>query len=268
MSQKRTRRIRDDSDDEYRAASSSQRIKADPGSTNWDAEAFQRKVKDTVRYALACEYRRQPIRRDEINKKILQERSRDFNRVQHEANRKLKHLFGFEMIEVKPKEKPSLDSNKGTAPTKASSVVKSYILCNTLDNKYRTPELIHRSEEEYQLTGLLYVILSLIFTNEQIMSEADLCEHLDRLGVTEDCEPFGDREKLLDSFVKQNYLIRSKTNNDPNNENSREYYWGTRARAEITSEDIMGFIVSTYGSDMDEETLKDYVYRAAGYDMR
>ncbi|KAI9277284.1 hypothetical protein BDA99DRAFT_555184 [Phascolomyces articulosus] len=100
------------------------------------------------------------------------------------------------------------------------------------------------------------------------MSEVDLLEHLDRLGVTEDCDPSGDREKLLDSFVKQNYLVRGKTTNDPNNENSREYYWGTRARAEITDEDIMGFIISTFGSKMDEEKLKNYVYKAAGYDVR
>ena len=73
---------------------------------------------------------------------------------------------------------------------------------------------------------------------------ADLIEHLDRLGVTDDSNTFGDREKLLDSFVRQNYLIRSKSGNDPNNENSREYYWGTRARAEVTGEDILGFIVS------------------------
>ena len=47
---------------------------------------------------------------------VLQERSRDFNRVQAEANRKLKHLFGFEMVDLGPKEKPSLDSNKSKNP--------------------------------------------------------------------------------------------------------------------------------------------------------
>ncbi|KAI9277283.1 MAGE family-domain-containing protein [Phascolomyces articulosus] len=150
-SQKRARRIRDDNDDEYRVASSSSQrhVNADPGSTNWDDEVFQRKIRDTVRYALACECKRQPIRRVEINKKILQERSYEFNEVQQEANRILKHLFGFEMIELKPKERSSLDSNKGKAPAKASTAAKAYIICSTLDNKYRTPELIHRSEEEY-----------------------------------------------------------------------------------------------------------------------
>ncbi|KAI9494644.1 MAGE family-domain-containing protein [Zychaea mexicana] len=267
-SQKRTRRIRDDSDDEYRGASSSQRIKTDPGSTNWDAEAFQRKVKDTVRYALACEYKRVPIRRDEINKKILQERSRDFNRVQADVQRRLKHLFGFEMVELPPKERPTLDNNKGKATTKAGSTTKTYVLCNSLENAYRTPELIHRSDEETELHGLLYVVLALIFTNEQIMSEVDLFEHLDRLGVIDDSQTFGDREKVLDSFVKLNYLVRSKTGTDPNNESGREYYWGPRAKAEVTDEDIIGFIVSTYGSDVNEETMKDYIYRAAGYDLR
>ncbi|KAI7857359.1 MAGE family-domain-containing protein [Circinella umbellata] len=264
MSQKRTRTIRDDSDDEYRASSSTQRIKTDSGLTNWDAEVFQRKVKDTVRYALVCEYKRQPIRRDDINKKILQERSRDFNRVQVAANRKLKHLFGFEMVDLGPKEKPTLDSKKNKPTPKTSNTVKAYILSSNINSSYRTPEIINRSDEEYEMTGLLYVILALIFTNEQIMSEADIIEHLDRLGVMDDSDTFGDREKLLDTFVRQNYLIRSKSGNDPNDENSREYYWGTRARAEITGEDIMGFIVSTYGSDENQETLKDYIFRAAG----
>ncbi|KAI8146057.1 MAGE family-domain-containing protein [Fennellomyces sp. T-0311] len=266
MSQKRTRRIRDDSDDDYRAGSSSQRIKTDPTTTNWDADAFQRKVNDTVRYALACEYKRTPIRRDEVNKKILQERSRDFNRVQQAANRKLQHLFGLEMVDLLPKEKPSLDKNKST--TKPTSTIKSYILCNTLSNEVRTPELIHRSDEEYHNTGLLYVILSLIFTNEQIMSEMDLTEHLDRLGVTDESRAFGDREKVLDSFVKQNYLTRDKVAGDQQNETTREYYWGPRARAEITDEDIIGFITSVYGSDTNEESMKDNILKAAGFDMR
>ena len=41
-SQKRTRTIRDDSDDEYQVSSSTQRVKTDPGYTNWDAEVHER----------------------------------------------------------------------------------------------------------------------------------------------------------------------------------------------------------------------------------
>lgn len=74
----------------------------------------------------------------------------------------------------------------------------------------------------------------------------NLKEHLDRLNVHDECPKFGDREKLLDGFVKQGYLHRAKVGDEArgNNDNVWEYYWGPRARAEIMDSNIVDFITS------------------------
>lgn len=48
---------------------------------------------------------------------------------------------------------------------------RNYILRSILDNKYNEPELIKRTKEDYELMGILYVILALIFTNERAMHD-------------------------------------------------------------------------------------------------
>ncbi|CDS10024.1 hypothetical protein LRAMOSA02701 [Lichtheimia ramosa] len=263
QSQKRkTRAIHDDSDDDY-SAPASQRPKAEH-ITSWDNETMNRKVKDTVRYALACEYRRQPIRRDDINKKVLQERTREFKHVHAAAQRKLKHLFGMEMVEMGQREKPSLKEKVKAENTKPVTT-RNYILRSILDNKYNEPELIKRTKEDYELMGILYVILALIFTNERAMHDVHLKEHLDRLNVLEESPTFGDREKLLDGFVKQGYLHRAKVGDEArgNNDNVWEYYWGPRARAEIIDSNIVDFITSFFeGADV--EDLSTNIFKASG----
>lgn len=74
----------------------------------------------------------------------------------------------------------------------------------------------------------------------------NLKEHLDRLNIHDDGSKFGDREKLLDGFVKQGYLHRAKVGDEArgNNDNVWEYYWGPRARAEILDSNIVDFIIS------------------------
>ncbi|KAI7876012.1 MAGE-domain-containing protein [Lichtheimia hyalospora FSU 10163] len=265
QSQKRkSRAIHSDSDDDY-SAPASQRPKAEP-TIHWDNESIARKVKDTVRYALACEYRRQPIRRDDINKKVLQERTREFKHVHAGAQRKLKHLFGMEMVEMGQREKPSIKEKTKSENAKPATT-RNYILRSILDNKYNEPELIKRKDEDYESMGILYVILALILTNERAMHDVNLKEHLDRLNVHEDSPKFGDREKLLDGFVKQGYLHRAKVGDEArgNSDNVWEYYWGPRARAEIYDSNIVEFITSFFGDDgVNIEELQGNIYKSTG----
>ncbi|KAI9312485.1 MAGE homology domain-containing protein [Dichotomocladium elegans] len=227
--------------------------------------AEKRKINDTVRYALACEFRRATIRRDDINKKILQERTRMFKAVHAGAQQKLRHLFGVEMVELGQKEKPAVGSKENTA--KAIPTTRSYILRSILPTRYNDPQVIKRSDQEYEMMGILYVILSLIFTNERTMQDATLNEHLDRLNVADSSPLFGDREKLLETFVRQNYLHRTKVGDDASgSEIAWEYYWGPRAKAEIKEETIVDFISSFYGSEPNE-ALTSNIYKSAGYDL-
>lgn len=75
---------------------------------------------------------------------------------------------------------------------------------------------------------------------------AELMGHLDRLRVMSTTETFGERDELLNSFVKQGYLHRVKLADDAGIEGgpSFEYYWGPRAKAEVSEEQIVDFIAS------------------------
>jgi hypothetical protein len=45
-----------------------------------------------------------------------------------------------------------------------------YVLRSIIKEEYRTPDIITQSEDDYKSTGLLYVILGLIFLNGQSMT--------------------------------------------------------------------------------------------------
>lgn len=121
-------------------------------------------------------------------------------------------------------------------------------------------------------------------------SKVDLKQNLDRLRVVDETEMFGDREKLLDNYVKQGYLHRAKVGDDPNSDVLWQYYWGPRAKAEVADSEIADFIISVsvcnkalferiypdlllfkklYDVENDRtEQLRKYIFKAAGYDIK
>lgn len=76
----------------------------DMGGTGDEAQM----VKKLVRYALACEYARLPIRRDGMRDKVLGNNTRSFKRVFEGAQLQLRQVFGMEMAELPLKEKRTL----------------------------------------------------------------------------------------------------------------------------------------------------------------
>lgn len=58
-----------------------------------------------MRYALACDFSRTPIRRDGIKDKVLGDQGRAFRRVFDGAQKTLRAVFGMEMVELPVKEK-------------------------------------------------------------------------------------------------------------------------------------------------------------------
>lgn len=65
-------------------------------------------AKKLVRYALACDHARMPIRRDGIRDKVLGNNARSFKRVFDGAQDQLREVFGMEMSELPTKEKRTL----------------------------------------------------------------------------------------------------------------------------------------------------------------
>ncbi|CAO3669619.1 unnamed protein product [Rhizopus stolonifer] len=108
---------------------------------------------------------------------------------------------------------------------------------------YILPEIVERPKEEYINTGVLYVVLALLFANEYQMNSTDLNGHLDRLKVTKyGVGELGEREKLFDSFVKYNYLKRVKMDEQEGEEIEYTFHWGARAYAELPCQNMVEFI--------------------------
>ncbi|ORY90589.1 MAGE family-domain-containing protein [Syncephalastrum racemosum] len=265
---KRARQETQESDEDYGEGPSTQRVRTEDTQSSLTSDASLRQIKDVVRFALACEYKGTFIRRDEISKKVLQQ-SRGFNPIFAEAQKKLRHLFGMEMVELSAREKPKPGGAVGKTD-KPTTSARAYVLRNLLDSHYTLPELIKRSDEEYEKMGVCYVILALIFSKELAMNDTELMGHLDRLRVMSSSEAFGERDELLNSFVKQGYLHRAKLADDAGIEGgpSFEYYWGPRAKAEVSEDQIVDFIASFYDASTPASQLKTYIYKAAGYDIR
>lgn len=69
--------------------------------------------KNLVRYAMSCEYSRTPIKRQDVNQKVLDTRSRSFKEVFAVANTHLMDVFGMRMVELPNREKVTLRQKRG-----------------------------------------------------------------------------------------------------------------------------------------------------------
>ena len=84
------------------------------GAANTAAGNITQLARKLCRYALACEYSRQPIRRGDVNAKVLGEGSgRVFKGVWAEAQGMLREVFGMEMVELPRAEKTNLRDRRG-----------------------------------------------------------------------------------------------------------------------------------------------------------
>lgn len=79
----------------------------------------------------------------------------------------------------------------------------------------------------------------------------DLFEHLDRLKVTRyGQEPLPDRDQLMDTFVKNQYIRKTKLDEQDGEEIQYRFQWGPRAYTEIPAQNMVEFISSVSAFDM------------------
>ncbi|KAJ3179887.1 hypothetical protein HDU87_002455 [Geranomyces variabilis] len=252
-------------EDEVDVAAESQAL---AGSTNMTTEEFERRVKDVVRLALASEHRRQPLKRDEINKKVLKDNTRAFAKVFEGAQKRLQTTFGMEMVEMATREKrqPANVAGRRAAATAAPKQgSRSYILRSTLSPDDREAA-INWGESEPPMV-LLCIILGIIHVSGRKIEEGFLLGHLKRLGLRRGGprhEKFPPIDDVLADFVKHAYLDRVKIATAE--EDTYEYSWGPRAKIELKEEDLLVFITEVY-PDLTpdaERRLKKDIIRMAG----
>jgi len=199
--------------------------------TQLSMEDRDRLSNDIVRYLLAADNRKVPIKQADIRKHALREYSRSFGSVMKIAIDKMLNLFGIDVVEM--------DLGKQ----------KAYILINSLDNKYDAP---HQNwpPEDHAKMGLVMVILSVIFMKGNVLMEEDLYDLFNRLGIAVD-QPdstFGDvKHFVMTDLVRQGYLeVEREQGSDPP---THLFRWGPRAKAETSKRHAMDFICQVFGED-------------------
>lgn len=87
-------------------------------------------VKKMVRLAIASEYSRLPIRRNDISAKVLGEQGRQFKVVFDQAQREMRQRFGMEMTELPAREKVTITQRRGELDSVLLCCRLTICLCN------------------------------------------------------------------------------------------------------------------------------------------
>jgi hypothetical protein len=134
-------------------------------------------LKQFMRLALFADVSKIPLRREDFIKKVLKDRSRDFNLYSSEANSLLKHIFGIEIIEI-----PTKDNERDVSAAFGEPPLQdirhhikhsnTYILRNTMSQSSFKEFTCRKSD--YAEKGLLFMILALLLIHQQKLPEGIL----------------------------------------------------------------------------------------------
>lgn len=187
------------------------------------------KVAELVQFLLIKDQRKIPIKRTGILKHVIRDYKDIFPDLLKLAAERLHYVFGYKLVELEPK------SN-------------AYILINTLEPVEEDAEM--RGDQGTPTTGLLMIILGLIFMNGHSIPETEVWDFLRRLGVypTKKHSVFGDPKKLItEDFVRQRYLeSRRIPHTDPVD---CELQWGPRANLETSKMKVLKFVAKVHNQD-------------------
>ncbi|CAI7614436.1 unnamed protein product [Penicillium glandicola] len=210
-------------------------------------------VKKMVRLAIASEYSRLPIRRNDISARVLGEQgSRQFKLVFDQAQRELKQHFGMEMTELPAREKVTITQRRAAQKTeKPSSANKSWIVTSTLPLPYRSPDILIPTKApslytESTYTGLYSFIIAVIVLNGGSLAEQKLDRYLARTNA-EVATPVDRTDKLLQRLCKEGYII--KTREMDGGEEVIEYVLGPRGKIEVGTTGVAGLVRTVYGKE-------------------
>ncbi|KFY65286.1 hypothetical protein V496_02710 [Pseudogymnoascus sp. VKM F-4515 (FW-2607)] len=208
-------------------------------------------VMKLVRYALACEFGRVPIKREGIREKVFGKHGgRRFQQLFDEAQVLLEEKFGMQMVELPTKEKVTLKDRRAAAQKAvAPSANRSYILKSILPQKYNVPAILTPSHmpsvsAESAYMGLYTLIVSIIMLNGGRVSDEKLMRYLQRLNANVNT-PVEKTELLFAKMQKQGYIVKIKDN--ASGTDITEWMVGPRGKIEVGAEGVKGLVETVYG---------------------
>uniref|UniRef100_A0A8C6I8U4 MAGE family member A10 n=1 Tax=Mus spicilegus TaxID=10103 RepID=A0A8C6I8U4_MUSSI len=199
-----------------------------PCGTSLSTGEIDVKVDELVKYLLLKYLMQEPVSKAEILSNIIRNYQDHFAVIFREALECMQLVFGLELKEIDP-------------------ASHTYILTIALELTY---DGMMTDVQGIPKTGLLIMVLSIIFMEGNCVSEDMVWSILNNIGLYAGNEHFiyGEPRKLItDNFVQEGYLeYRHVPGSHPP---SYEFLWGPRAYAETTKMKILTFLTSINGSD-------------------
>ncbi|EDL26561.1 mCG61352 [Mus musculus] len=199
-----------------------------PCGTSLSTGEIDVKVDELVKYLLLKYLMQEPVSKAEILSNIIRNYQDHFAVIFREALECMQLVFGLELKEIDP-------------------ASHTYILTIALELTY---DGMMTDVQGIPKTGLLIMVLSIIFMEGNCVSEDMVWSILNNIGLYAGNEHFiyGEPRKLItDNFVQEGYLeYRHVPGSNPP---SYEFLWGPRAYAETTKMKILTFLTSINGSD-------------------
>ncbi|XP_006742974.1 putative MAGE domain-containing protein MAGEA13P [Leptonychotes weddellii] len=211
------------------------------------SDVLNQKMAELVQFLSAKYVTKEPITEAEMLQSVIKEHKGHFPVIFRKACECMEIVFGIEVKEVDP-------------------ISHSYVLVKTLDLTY---DGMLSDDQGMPKTGLLILILGMIFVEGNRVPEKRIWEVLNKIGVCAGRKDFiyGEPRKLITKdFVQEKYLeYRQVPSSDPP---CYEFLWGPRAHAETSKMKVLQFFAKFSGTDPAsfspwyEEALRDEEERA------
>ncbi|XP_036029873.1 melanoma-associated antigen B18-like [Onychomys torridus] len=212
----------------------------------WKKDPINRKVVLLVQFLMDKYQKKEVITKADMLKSVVKTSKNDFSEILKRASEHMELAFGVDLKEVDP-------------------IRHCYALFNKLEHTF--DEM--KGEENMPNTGLLMMVLGVIFMKNNCASEKDIWDVLNMMGVYANRKHFiyGEPKKVItEDLVRLKYLESRKVPNS--NPPSFEFAWGSRAQAEISKMKILEFWAKIHDTTPDafealyEIAVKDEEERA------
>ncbi|KAM3415559.1 hypothetical protein BST61_g9080 [Cercospora zeina] len=235
-------------------------------------------AKKLVRLALACEYGRRPIRRQDINEKVLGSssgRGKLFSTVWDQAQYQLRSVFGMEMAELPARERVTLQQRRAAQKKETQSQAKTtsaWVLTSVLPPELRDPAVLApasapTSEAEAQYIGIYTTLVSLVLLSGGTLPDTKMERYLRKLGIDDRTALAGyeKNEQLMKRLEKDGYLYKLKESTGIG-EDDTYFVVGPRGRLEVGEDGVRGLarMIMPPQNDEEEEDLDKKIMRSLG----
>ncbi|KAK7208211.1 MAGE family-domain-containing protein [Myxozyma melibiosi] len=235
-------------------------------------DEITRLAKKLVKLALEFEHKRTPLRRSVINDNVLDKTNRrSFSAVFKTAQQMLTDIFGMTITELPTRS----ISQRPAAGKKRTRVVpdrkpaqsnKSYIITSTLDPAFQNLDCLKpMNQGEKIYNGLAMTVCTVLHLHGGKLHDNELMRYLRILKIGS-YTPYNDERttELLNLMLKHQYLEREKDTEAEQlgaEEQSFTYFVGPRAKAELSQDAVLDFIIRIYGEHAPRD-LRDRALRA------